>query len=167
MNEGLRAEARLNAWKRSTKHKHLKSIDRGINTRVSRPRTLKSVMLHSEYAHTLCRFLRLLRVEWQPADHNLPRHDDRRRHAQCQGGERGGGRTRRGARFLRDAHAPARPRRRLLLARRGAHHGRRTASRAAIDRTTQRSARHGRIAGRGKGRAGIATRMAEPWRSRR
>ena len=27
---------------------------------------------------------RILRVEWQPADHNLPRHDDRRRHAQCQ-----------------------------------------------------------------------------------
>ena len=27
---------------------------------------------------------RILRVEWQPADHNLPRHDDRRRHTQCQ-----------------------------------------------------------------------------------
>ena len=27
---------------------------------------------------------RILRVEWQPADHNLQRHDDRRRHAQCQ-----------------------------------------------------------------------------------
>ena len=27
---------------------------------------------------------RLLRVKWQPADHNLPRRDDRRRHAQCQ-----------------------------------------------------------------------------------
>ena len=27
---------------------------------------------------------RILRVEWQPADHNLPKHDDRRRHTQCQ-----------------------------------------------------------------------------------